>query len=327
MLKLKYLFNNENLAEMLLGNWAYDRESLHLFRYYRISSNAVYPFESGGHNQLLRFAPQTEKLRSSLLAELEFIAYLREHGYGVLEAVPSREGTELVEAQTPWGAYYASVFKRVAGVQMGQTSLDDKTVFRYGQALGELHRLSSGYCPVGAKRRTHHEVLDWIRQVLKGFPEQTAALAETQVLADYFGTLPVTQANYGLIHYDFEPDNVFYDEPANTVNVIDFDDAMYHWYAVDMEQSLDSLREAVPPEELDHKKHCFREGYASRYHLPKDGPSMEACRRFADLYGYARIFRSTAEQWEHEPDWLTALRSRLDCSLSTKASRFGERLG
>lgn len=79
MLKLQYLHKNEELAAMLLGNWEHDPESLHLFQYYRISSNAVYPFENTGHSQLLRFAPVTEKQKDNILAELEFIAYLREH--------------------------------------------------------------------------------------------------------------------------------------------------------------------------------------------------------------------------------------------------------
>ncbi|OKP96962.1 phosphotransferase enzyme family protein [Paenibacillus sp. P46E] len=326
MLKLKYLFNNEELAEMLLRNWAYDQESLHLFQYYRISSNAIYPFENGGKNQLLRFAPQTEKLRSNLLAELEFLSYLRERGYGVLEAVPSREGSELIEARTPWGAYYATVFKRVPGVRMDDVTLDDQVVFRYGQALGELHRLSSEYSPVQSKRWTHSEVLVWIRRILEPFPEQTAARAETVLLADYFAGVPATPDNYGLIHYDFELDNIFYDQTQDVVNVIDFDDSMYHWYAMDIEQALDSLLEAVATEEQAHKKGCFLEGYASRYDLTEDGPSLSACRRFADLYRYARILRSTAEQWEHEPEWLTTLRSRLDSSLKVRSSRFGEKL-
>lgn len=103
VLKLEYLHNNEELASMLLGNWEFDPESLHLFQYYRISSNAVYPFENAGENQLLRFAPAAEKRKDNVRAELEFIAYLRECGYGVLEAVASNTGEKLVEADTPWG--------------------------------------------------------------------------------------------------------------------------------------------------------------------------------------------------------------------------------
>lgn len=162
MLKLQYLYNNEELAAMLLGNWEYDQESLHLFQYYRISSNAVYPFENTGHSQLLRFAPVAEKQKNNILAELEFITYLRVQGYGALEAVASRTGPELIEAETPWGPYYASVFKRVAGVQLGSTELGDHIVYKYGEALGRLHQLSNEYTPVQPGRWTHKAVLEWI---------------------------------------------------------------------------------------------------------------------------------------------------------------------
>ncbi|MEK4329719.1 phosphotransferase [Paenibacillus sp. FSL R7-0297] len=322
MLKLEYLHNNEELASMLLGNWEFDPESLHLFQYYRISSNAVYPFENAGENQLLRFAPAAEKRKDNVRAELEFIAYLRECGYGVLEAVASNTGEKLVEADTPWGAYYASVFKRVGGVQLGSTELSDHILYKYGEALGQLHQLSSEYTPVEAARWSHKDVLEWMLSVLAEFPWEEAAVAEARLLIEYFSGQPVTTKNYGLTHYDFELDNVFYDEGTDTISAIDFDDAMYHWYAADIEQALDSLRGEVAPETYEHQKQCFMDGYAGWYNLPQEGPSMAACRRFADLYGYVRILRSAAEQSEHEPEWLITLRSRLAGACAAKASRF-----
>lgn len=66
MLKLKYLFQHNDLAEMILKNWNYDLESLDMFQYYRISSNAVYPFRDQGEVRLLRFAPVEEKIKSTL---------------------------------------------------------------------------------------------------------------------------------------------------------------------------------------------------------------------------------------------------------------------
>ncbi|MNO02366.1 hypothetical protein D3C81_2227480 [compost metagenome] len=71
-------------------------------------------------------------------------------------------------------------------------------------------------------------------------------------------------------------------------------------------------------------KSSFIDGYECSYTLPEEGPSLEACRRFANLYGYVRILRSTAERWEHEPDWLTGLRERLGNMMKGEASRFGE---
>lgn len=83
LLKLKFLFNNEDLAEMIVKNWTYDEDSLEMFQFYRISSNAIYPFRYKGKIRLLRFAPVKEKSKQNLEAELEFISYLRTNGFPI----------------------------------------------------------------------------------------------------------------------------------------------------------------------------------------------------------------------------------------------------
>ena len=327
MLKLKYLFDNADLAEMLLGNWEFDKESIDLFKYYRISSNAIYPFQARGKTQLLRFSPKTDKYRDNILAELEFISYLRSKQYGVLETVLSKNGEELVEAQTPWGEYFASVFKRVAGVQLNKSDLSDIIIFNYGKALGKLHQLSSEYEPNNNKRWSYRDVLNWIHNILIEFPNETSALMETKLLKEYFNSIPITKSNFGLIHYDFEYDNVFYDEKSQSFNVIDFDDAMYHWYVMDIEQALDSLQDCVPTEMFQLKKECFMDGYRAEYELSSDMMSLlPACRRFANLYGYVRILRSVEEKWENEPEWLVSLREKLISAMKNESSCFGMKI-
>lgn len=324
MLKLKYLFQNNDLAEMILKNWSYDPESLDMFQYYRISSNAVYPFRDQGEIHLLRFAPVEEKNQTNLAAELEFLSYLKLNQYGAMEAVASHTGNELVEAHTPWGMYYASVFKRVQGNQMGSIDLNDQIVCSLGEALGRLHRLSCEYTPKQAKRWTYTDVLDWMKDVLGEFPRETAALNEVEVLRSFFAHWPVTQQTFGLIHYDFELDNVFYHEESQSCYAIDFDDAMYHWYAMDVEQSLDSLQEEIQPEQWEQKKQTFMQGYWAEAGDTYDmEPMFPACRRFANLYGYVRVLRSGAEQWAHEPEWMSGLRVRLDKAMAAKAKHFG----
>lgn len=325
MLKLKYLFHNENLAEMILENWEYDKESIEMFQYYRISSNAIYPFQFEGKTRLLRFSPRTEKCKDNMLGELDFICYLRAKGYGVLEAVASKNGEELVEMKTPWGEYYASVFKRVSGVQINQTDLSDNIVFSHGKALGKLHYLSSEYTPTNYKRWSYSDVLVWIQDVLVDFPQETAALTESKRLQAYFSSIPKTKNNFGLIHYDFEYDNVFYDVATNSCNVIDFDDAMYHWYAMDIEQALDSLKDIIPDEMFIHKKQCFLDGYLTEHSISEElSTILPACRRFANLYGYIRCLRSMSEQWANEPEWLINLRENLIKSMNEKSRCFGK---
>ncbi|OXM16229.1 phosphotransferase enzyme family protein [Paenibacillus herberti] len=326
MLKLKYLFNNIDLAEMIVKNWGYDETSLDMFKYYRISSNAIYPFKSEGKNQLLRFAPTNEKLKANLLAELDFIAYLRDNCYGVLEAVNSNSGEPLIEVQTPWGQYFASVFKRVPGVRMDAADSSDEIVFSYGQALGRLHRLSSQYTSGNYQRWSYGDVLDWIQDELKDDPEQAAAMQETEMLRDYFSAIPKSESSFGLVHYDFEYDNVFYDEESKSCYVIDFDDAMYHWYAMDIGKAFESLQDGIAVEAFEVKKQCFLEGYLTEFEISYDlDELLPACRRFANLYGYARMLSSIKEKWTNEPEWLANLRARLENSLRQNSSCFGQK--
>ncbi|GAB6989227.1 phosphotransferase enzyme family protein [Paenibacillus pini] len=327
MLSLKYLFTNEDLAKMVLNNWEFDPESIEMFKYYRISANAIYPFQIKGYTHLLRFAPTSEKSKENILAELDFISYLRKEGYGVLESVASRDQRELLELQTPWGEYYASVFKRVSGVQLNQTDFSDDIVFNYGKALGKLHQLSSVYIPSENMRWSYRDVLRWIQDVLIDFPEETAALKEAGLLQEYFAATPITERNFGLIHYDFEYDNVFYDKESSSCNVIDFDDAMYHWYAMDIEQALNSLKDCMEPNLLEDKKKCFMDGYLTEYDISEeDAAIVPACRRFANVYGYTRKLRSMAEKWDHEPEWLLQLRERLKESLEENSLEFGRQI-
>ena len=324
MLKLKYLFKNEDLAEMLLRNWEFDERSLDMFKYYRISSNAIYPFQARGKTQFLRFSPKTEKFEENILAELDFISYLRSKKYGAVETAVSKNGKELVKLQTPWGVYFASVFKRVAGVPIIKTDLSDTVIFNYGKALGKLHQLSSEYKPSQYKRWSYSDVLNWIHNILVDFPLEKSALKETLLLQDYFDSIPKSNSNFGLIHYDFEFDNVFYDEEYNSCNVIDFDDAMYHWYVMDIEQSLDSLQDCIRPDIFQQKKESFLDGYRTEFEISEDMMSiMPACRRFANLYGYVRILRSAEEKWDQEPEWLVGLRKKLTEAMKNKSLFFG----
>ncbi len=150
---------------------------------------------------------------------------------------------------------------------------------------------------------------------------------ETKLLRDYFASIPMSKSNFGLVHYDFEYDNVFYDDESKSCNVIDFDDAMYHWYAMDIEQALNSLQDYIPSESFNHKKQCFMDGYLTEYDISYDLEDiLPACRRFANLYGYVRTQRSIREKWDNEPDWLTNLREKLTKCLKEDSICFGKNL-
>jgi Ser/Thr protein kinase RdoA (MazF antagonist) len=316
MLKLRYLFDDRPLAERLLQHWAFDADDPERLKNFRISSNAVYPFRAGGRTQFLRFAPASEKRAGHVEAELDFIRYLRANGYPALEPVATRDGRLIVEQ----GGHVATVFARVPGVALSATDLSDEIVAAYGRALGELHTLSAPYRPAGSRRWSHDEVLAWCRTTLAGDP---AAVAEATLLARHFASLDRGNG-YGLIHYDFECDNVFWDAGSKQLGVIDFDDAMFHWYAMDIEQALDSLLGEVAPERAVPATDVFMRAYrAARPDAGDVDLLRPACRRFADLYWVARVTRSFADSFDGEPEWMTKFRARIAPQLAARSEAFG----
>ena len=167
-------------------------------------------------------------------------------------------------------------------------------------------------------------MLDWMEETLRDLGEQGPALGEIDMLRKYFSGLPVAHDSYGLIHYDFELDNVFYDENTHTCNVIDFDDAMLHWYGMDIVQALESLERETDGDNFPQIKLTFLEGYKRRYAIDEVWmASIPAFRRYGDLVRYTRIARSIQEEWENEPDWMRLLRKKLSTRMIKYASVFG----
>lgn len=313
MLKLKYLYHNPDLAKMLLENWYYDPSDPNLLKRFRISANAVYPFTKDDQRCFLRFAPVSEKADKNTAAELEFLEYLRSKGYLTPEPIASKKGEKVLIRDTPWGEYIACAFKAVPGKCLGDDGFTDETAFLYGKSLGSLHSLSAEYKPSGKKRWNHTDVFRWIDKTLETLPEEKKAKKEFHSLHENFSRLSVEAGNYGLIHYDFELDNVFYDDRSGTVSVIDFDDAVYHWYAMDIERSLNSLMTDLkePPSEETEKR--FLAGYKSSFPLPEGLKNLlPLFRKFADLYKYTRIKRSIFEKWPNETGWVVDLRRKLE---------------
>lgn len=324
MLKLKYLFDNRDLVMMILKNWDYDKGSLELLEYYRISSNAVYPFKCDGEVLILRFAPVEEKHLSNVMSEMAFIRFLKTKGYSALETVPTKIGEECITCDTPWGSYYAVVFKRVKGKQLGNITYTAEIARRHGQFLGELHKLSSTYEPRGHKHWSWDEVLEWIGEVLvQDEKNHQAALKELKTLKQYFTSCTVSDDNYGLVHYDFELDNVFYDDNTHTMSAIDFEDAMYHWYVMDIVQALGSIKDELGEKDYSNLEKEFLIGYQKVRKLRDDElAKIPACKRFAHLFSYTKIVVSSKESWDNEPEWLQQLRQKLEVSLQKSRNSF-----
>jgi Ser/Thr protein kinase RdoA (MazF antagonist) len=327
MMKLKYLFDNRSLAEMILKYWDYDRTRLDLFDYFRISANAVYPFELDNRRYYLRFSPVEERSIEAILAEIEFLSYLRSKGYPAVETRWSRSGREIELVDTPWGSYLAVVFPAVPGQPLNQTELTERIIYGYGKALGQLHKLSQDYLPAQHQRVSWKEQMDWMAAFLDKDNGETAAKTELRTLRRFLEGLTASRVNYGLVHYDFEYDNVFYEASSDCYHPIDFDDAVYHWFVLDIDQSLDSLSDILPADRFAETQNEFIRGYRSILPLEDSMLAIRPVfRRYANLYGYVRILRSIRDQWPNEPEWMVDLRSKLSLAMEKRSQDFGKPL-
>jgi len=166
--------------------------------------------------------------------------------------------------------------------------------------------------PYSENRRNHKALLEEISARLKEYGAPEGVKEEWTAVNRELEGLAMTTDDYGIIHYDFEPDNVFYDEVENTFSVIDFDDAINCWYALDIVRSLDALDDVVEESLLKEAEACFLEGYREATKLSEaQMSSFSIMRRLVRLQEYATILYVMSEVPKQMPDWMQGLTERL----------------
>ncbi len=315
MLKLKYLFENFELAKECLQLYDYDSSSLdELFSYFRISSNAIYPFKSfedGEKLCFLRLSPAKEKPLADVAAEVKLIEWLRERGFNAMKPVFMKSGEKVKQVSTEWGVYNVSCFERVRGESLEDTSGTLEIVQGYGRTLGELHRLMREY-PFSSERRGHTELLKEIDERFESFGAPPSVKKSLLSVRQELEGLSVSADSYGVIHYDFEPDNVFYDTETDSYSVIDFDDAVRCWYALDIVRAIDSLGDVVEATDLSEARDSFLKGYKSVSPFTEEQEqSLSLMRRLVALQEYATILYVMSEPVKESPEWLRELTAML----------------
>ncbi len=324
MLPMRFLFHDQSLAETALSYWPHDAEQKSFGQRFRISANAVYPYVFQSNLHFLRLSPVVEKSEIMVAAELQFITHLLQSGFPALKPDLALDGENLVAISHQGQQYNVTSFAAVPGRQLSDMDLTPELLAGYGSALAQLHIHSSNFVPGKLRRPDCNNILDWIETSLQHDEEAAGAMAEVSLLRQAFGALPRGVADFGLIHYDFEPDNVFHDTRSGAFHVIDFDDCHYHWYAMDVVGVLAELEDQDGSSAFatDSAKH-FLAGYRCLRDLPQELlEAEEIFRRYRALYGFTRVVRCLRDGVPSpQPDWMVSLRQRLN-EIKTQRSRY-----
>jgi len=229
-------------------------------------ANRVYRFEEAGRTRYLRLVSEGERTRGEVGAELDFVAHLRRGGASVVLPIASAGGRLVEEVRGPRGLLFASAFEEARGerfVYVPGEAAEEHFRLR-GRTLGQIHALSKGYVPPAGVRR-----FAWDEDVLlagvDGFlpAGEKVVRREYETLRERLESLPKFSETYGLTHGDFGETN--FRCAGAQLNVFDFDDCSYHWFAYDLAVTI--YPHGWRPEAL-RLLTCLLEGYAE--HTPTD---------------------------------------------------------
>jgi Ser/Thr protein kinase RdoA (MazF antagonist) len=306
------------LADRIAERWEHDEDTL---RFVRSSANFVYRFRANGAEWFLRFADSCERTWGMIEGEIDLLEWLGRSGLTVSRPVRSKAGNLVETVDTSIGTFYAVAFARLPGSHLTIGELDRQRFHDWGAALGGLHANLAEYSDRALmSRATWREQLDQARVAIPS--DKVAVWHELDEIAATLEALPVDRERCGLIHGDFELDNLCWtDQTASAPGILDFDDCSQHWYAADLAFALRDLFDNGA--DLSHESvDAFIRGY--RVHYPLDDKLMAALplfSRLSRLLTYAKLVRSLDLPADSDqPAWLDGLRQKFEATTAAYAT-------
>ncbi|MCT1905527.1 phosphotransferase enzyme family protein [Oceanobacillus sojae] len=292
------------LGEEILERWGYDEGSATILR---ASANFIFEFYKEGEQFFLRFNDSSERNYSSIEAELNIVKCLGNRSLNVAQPIASLNGNDIEVVETKLGTFLAVVFEALEGKHLDMEEISDQQAYIWGQSLGNLHanlkQLPEKY---RVNRPSWKELLLEVKEILP--KKELAAHKEADKLLSWTDTLSLSKENFGIIHYDFELDNVIFND--NTIGMLDFDDSSVHWFAADI---VYALRDAGDFNLENPVITTFIKGYKSETDLDMEMLHMSSgFERLHKLISLAKLIRAVdIDAAEDHPEWLVNLRVKL----------------
>ncbi len=256
---------------------------------YNTSLEELVPLSGGNYNSVYQF-PQGEKIAilrigvedcpvNQTLSMLEWVNFLALHGAPVSAPLLS-VNNHLMERLMHYGTPYTlTAFEKVDGIlaeNIPPSEWNDALFQNIGQATGKMHHISAGYRP----SRPAHTRPQWfdgyeVREASEKLAHSSDPARDKLVnLITELQQLPTTPTDFGLIHDDLHFAN-FLIQPNGQMTIIDFDDCVYGWFAMDIAMALFDvlvLYYASTEEESQSFARRFLTSYLSGYRQEYDLP-------------------------------------------------------
>jgi len=211
-------------------------------RFWRSSASHVFAVHEPP--AYLRFVPETQPTRRRMEAVATLMHSL---GIGVAQPLASRSGRLVETVATARGPMVAMLVTAARGAAVDGEDLTPARARAWGAALARLHRdaadpgLPEWFADLDAD--LHADLHADHDADLDAGPALAVAVAR---LRDELGRLPRDAGRFGVVHGDFELDNLSWDGDAPTA--YDFDDAGRSWFVADIAQAVRGVGSAITAE-------------------------------------------------------------------------------
>lgn len=203
----------------------------------------MFSLHKGGRNIVLynkeltiRISKNNDRTYEDYLSETRFLHYLAINKANTIDVILS-SNNNLVEV---FNNTFITAFTLAKGDQISNHNyryLDNRPLSEYffntGKTLGKIHKLSKEYKPISNRFDFFDKYNDnYINELIPNrFNNLKTKIIE---ILNILKELPKSNANYGIIHFDFSDGNYNIDYTNGDITVFDFDNCRNFYYIYDL---------------------------------------------------------------------------------------------
>ncbi len=291
------------VADQVAAAWGYPAGTA---KWWRSSASHVFVLPDPRGKRYLRFVPDAYRSAGAVEPVSVLMHRLAAGGAPVVSPVPTETGSLTATVPTALGTMHAMVVEAAAGHEFDAEDLTDDLAREWGRTLAVVHDGAAGV-DVDLP-----DAFAELAEIPDRFAEDPALVKAAALLADRLARLPRDRSRFGVVHGDFELDNLAWD--AGRATAFDFDEAAQSWYAADIAYALRDLTgpDGEPDPARRHLVHAFLAGYRGMRAL--DDSDLGNLRLFAGAHAACsavRIARALDSSGADEPEWRAELRADL----------------
>jgi Ser/Thr protein kinase RdoA (MazF antagonist) len=220
------------VADTVAAAWGYPPGSA---LFWRSSARHVFVVRGGDGEAFLRLVPDRQVPRADVEAVAALMERLAGRGLGCVGVLPSAAGNLVETVSTSIGVVHATLVARAVGPGLDADVLTADQARAWGAALAVMHRdgttAADGLALADGWTRTERDL-----ELLAGDPDVAGAV---RAVRSRLEVLPCTPEVYGLIHGDFEGDNLA--DAGGQLIAYDWDEAERSWFAADIAYAVRDL--------------------------------------------------------------------------------------